>query len=83
MEKKRTKSSDDDRVILFTFFDAGYYLIDENISQNITKQSDYKNGYGLGISLDTALGIMRVSYAFAEGGSISNGLIHFGILNDF
>lgn len=68
---------------LFTFFDAGYYLIDENISQNISKQSDYKNGYGLGISLETALGIMRVSYAFAEGGSISNGLIHFGILNDF
>lgn len=68
---------------LFTFFDAGYYLIDENISQNIIKQSAYKNGYGLGISLDTALGIMRVSYAFAEGGSISNGLIHFGILNDF
>ena len=68
---------------LFTFYDSGYYLIDENISENISKQSDYKNGYGLGISLDTALGIMRVSYAFAEGGSISNGLIHFGILNDF
>lgn len=68
---------------VFTFYDAGYYETDANISQNINKQSIFKNGYGLGISLSTALGIMRVSYAFAEGSSISNGLVHFGILNDF
>ncbi len=68
---------------LFAFFDSGYYLINGNESDNISRQSDYLNGYGLGISLDTALGIMRVSYAFAEGTSISDGLIHFGLLNDF
>ncbi len=68
---------------VFTFYDAGYYETDANPSQNIEKQSDFKNGYGLGISLSTALGIMRVSYAFTEGNSISNGLVHFGILNDF
>lgn len=68
---------------LFTFFDSGYYLINEVKLNNIARKSDYINGYGLGISLDTALGIMRVSYAFAEGTSISNGLIHFGLLNDF
>jgi outer membrane protein insertion porin family len=68
---------------LFTFFDSGYYLINENESINIARKSDYINGYGLGISLDTALGVMRVSYAFAEGTSISDGLIHFGLLNDF
>ena len=68
---------------LFTFFDSGYYLINGNELNNIARKSDYLNGYGLGISLDTALGIMRVSYAFAEGTSISDGLIHFGLLNDF
>ena len=68
---------------VFTFYDAGYYETDSIISQNISKFSDFKNGYGLGISLSTTLGILRVSYAFAEGSSISNGLIHFGILNDF
>ncbi len=67
---------------LFAFYDAGYYLINENIFNNINRQSDFKNGYGLGISLETALGIMQVSYAFAEGSS-TNGLIHFGLLNDF
>lgn len=64
---------------LFTFFDAGYYLIDNNE----VELNDFKNGYGLGISLDTALGILKVSYAMAEGTSISNGLIHFGLVNDF
>jgi len=68
---------------IFTFFDSGYYLINENKEFNILRQSDFKNGYGFGISLETVLGIMRVSYAFAEGSSITNGLIHFGILNDF
>jgi outer membrane protein insertion porin family len=68
---------------LFAFYDAGYYLINENISNNISRQSGLKTGYGFGISLDTNLGIMRVSYAIAEGSSITNGLIHFGLLNDF
>ncbi|MCB9207220.1 MAG: BamA/TamA family outer membrane protein [Ignavibacteriales bacterium] len=68
---------------LFTFYDLGYYLISENLANNTNRQSDLNSGYGLGISLDTALGIMRVSYAMAEGTSISNGLIHFGLLNDF
>jgi len=68
---------------LFTFFDGGYYLVNADKNNNIKRKSDFKNGYGLGISLDTALGIMKVSYAFAEGTSISNGLIHFGLLNDF
>jgi len=68
---------------LFAFFDSGYYLINENIYNNIKKQSAFKNGYGLGISLDTTIGIMRVSYAIAEGTSITDGLIHFGLLNDF
>lgn len=68
---------------LFAFFDSGYYLINESLINNVSRKSDYKNGYGFGISLDTALGIMRVSYAFAEGTSITDGLIHFGLLNDF
>jgi outer membrane protein assembly factor BamA len=68
---------------LFAFYDVGYYLINENISNNISRQSGLKTGFGFGISLDTNLGIMRVSYAIAGGSSITNGLIHFGLLNDF
>lgn len=68
---------------IFTFYDAGYFQINENISTNVSENSSWKNGYGLGISLETTLGIMRVSYAFAEGTSIADGLIHFGLLNDF
>jgi outer membrane protein insertion porin family len=68
---------------LFSFFDSGYYLINENPDFDIERQSDYKTGYGLGISLETGLGILRISYAFSEGSSITNGLVHFGIFNDF
>lgn len=66
---------------VFAFYDTGYFLFDD--TENEVKTSSLKHGYGLGISLDTALGIMKVSYAFSEGSSITNGFIHFGILNDF
>lgn len=68
---------------IFAFLDYGYYLIDKDENRNILKNSDYLYGFGLGLSLNTALGIMRVSYALSEGKSFSEGLIHFGILNDF
>lgn len=68
---------------VFAFYDAGYYLINESKVNNINRQSALNNGYGFGISLETGLGIMKVSYAFAEGSSITNGLIHFGLLNEF
>ncbi|MDX1701763.1 MAG: BamA/TamA family outer membrane protein, partial [Melioribacteraceae bacterium] len=45
---------------VFTFFDTGYYLISKNEDINIEGQSDYKSGYGVGISLETALGVMKV-----------------------
>lgn len=68
---------------IFAFLDYGYFLIDKDENRNILKNSDYLYGFGLGLSLNTALGIMRVSYALGEGKSFSEGLIHFGILNDF
>ncbi len=68
---------------VFGFYDSGYYFMNAEKEHNKEKKSDYLNGYGVGISLETALGIMRVSYAFAEGTSITKGLIHFGLLNDF
>ncbi len=71
------------RSYLFTFFDFGYYLLNNNSNEISTKQEKYLNGYGFGISLDTALGIMKVSYAFTQGNSLLNGLLHFGLVNEF
>jgi len=71
------------RSYVFLFYDLGYYLQNKNKAYNILRNSEYKSGYGLGLSIETALGIMRVGYALATGNSFSDGLIHFGLVNDF
>lgn len=67
---------------LFGFYDLGYYLM-EIKGTSINKISSTISGYGFGISLETGLGILKVSYAIPKGGSISSGLIHFGLINEF
>ncbi len=67
----------------FLFFDTGYYLRPEEIDKNIPKSEEFLYGFGLGLNLETALGVLRVSYALGEGDTFSDGKIHFGVLNDF
>jgi outer membrane protein insertion porin family len=43
----------------------------------------FKTGYGIGIQVETGLGVMGVSFALGEGDSFSNGKIHFGLINEF
>lgn len=69
------------RSFAFLFFDSGYYL--RNDSDSFVRAESFKLGYGMGISLETALGVMAVSFAFADAGSFSDGKIHFGLLNEF
>lgn len=71
------------RSYAFIFYDNGYYLRNENKDSNIEKQSAYKYGYGFGLSLETAVGVLKVSYAIGDGMGLSDGLIHFGIANEF
>jgi len=64
-------------------FDMGYYWrpADDLLMQ--PKQEGFIFGYGLGIRIETALGIFGVSYALGRGDSILEGKVHFGIVNDF
>lgn len=71
------------RSFAFLFFDSGYFLRSEDLIQDILKISDVKLGYGIGINLETGLGVLGVSFALAKGDSFSDGKIHFGILNEF
>ncbi len=71
------------RSYAFVFFDAGYYLIDADEERGISKNEDVIFGYGVGITVDTAIGLLGVSFALAEGDSFSEGKIHFGIINEF
>ncbi|MEJ2493471.1 MAG: BamA/TamA family outer membrane protein [Ignavibacteriaceae bacterium] len=71
------------RTYAFLFFDTGYYLRNADVERSIAKQEGFKIGYGLGINLQTGIGMLAVSYALAKGDSFSEGKIHFGIINEF
>ena len=71
------------RTYTFVFFDSGYYLLDAIPEIGIQRGENFIFGYGLGLALDTAIGILGVSFAFADGDTFSEGKIHFGIINDF
>ena len=71
------------RSYTFLFFDAGYYLREADIERSIPKNEDFIFGYGLGITVETGIGLLGVSFALAHGDSFSEGKIHFGIINEF
>lgn len=71
------------RSYAFLFFDAGYYFLDADPDRGIAKNEDYIFGYGLGITVETTIGLLGVSFALAQGDSFSEGKIHFGIINEF
>jgi len=71
------------RTFAFLFFDTGYYLREADEERNILKSEDFLYGYGLGLNLETSLGVLGVSFALGEGDSFSDGKIHFGIVNEF
>lgn len=65
------------------FYDAGYYLKPADDLYNIPSQEGFIYGYGLGVRIETGLGMFGVSYALGKGDSILEGKIHFGLINDF
>lgn len=71
------------RTYTYLFFDTGYYLVKENAERKITKQEAFIIGYGLGLNIETALGVIGVSFALAKGDSFSDGKIHFGLISEF
>jgi len=68
----------------FLFFDAGYYYKPKNplVSDSESFQA-YKTAFGLGARLNSPLGIISMSYALGENTSLLNGLVHFGLINEF
>jgi outer membrane protein insertion porin family len=68
---------------IFTFFDAGYYFRPFDAINNYPEQSGFLYGYGLGIRLESGLGIIGVSYALGKGDGFLDGKINFGLINDF
>ncbi len=68
---------------LFGFYDGGYYLRPADPVNNYPEQSGYLYGVGIGIRLETGLGLIGVSYALGQDAGILDGIINFGLINDF
>lgn len=65
------------------FADPGYYYRPEDPVNNIPKQEGFLFGYGLGIRLETAIGVIGVNYAISKEDGLLDGKIHFGLINEF
>ena len=71
------------RSYCFGFFDSGYYFLPENADLAIASSQHVKYGFGLGIRLETGIGNVGVSFALGQGDALSQGKIHFGLINEF
>jgi len=71
------------RNYLFLFYDYGYIKREAALASGEPGSVLNRSGYGGGITLETGLGLLGVSYALGEGDSFSSGKIHFGIISSF
>ena len=71
------------RSYVFLFFDSGYYFREAEPERGIAGAEDYIYGYGVGLTVETGIGLLGVSFALAQEETFSEGKFHFGILNEF
>lgn len=71
------------RSYAFIFTDIAYYSRKNIDSESLNNFSATKIGYGMGITFETGLGMIAVSYALAKGDSFNRGKIHFGLIGEF
>ena len=67
----------------FAFFDLGYVFQNADEAAHREQIAITRSGYGIGGRIETALGILGVSYALGQGDTFMTGKIHFGLVNDF
>ena len=68
---------------LFGFFDLGYYYRDEDAKNKIPLQQGFLYGYGVGLQIETGIGIVGIHYAINKDAGLLDGNIFFGLINNF
>ena len=71
------------RSYAFGFTDFGYALIPSNPDQGLARAENARMGYGIGVRLDTPLGLMGLSLAFGKGDTFSTSKLHLQLINEF
>jgi len=71
------------RSFFYGFVDFGYIVqpVIAAITSSASEQS--KIGYGIGVRMDSALGLIGVSFALGEGDTFSTAKIHIRLINEF
>ncbi|HVP35712.1 MAG TPA: BamA/TamA family outer membrane protein [Terriglobales bacterium] len=69
----------------YLFWDFGHFsrMVENAVTGSLDRLSGSRSGFGLGLKVDTKLGVYEVDYALGEKDSFSHGKIHFGISNRF
>ena len=65
------------------FIDLGYYSRPSEEIRKTTGAEVFTYGYGIGVQVESGLGLLSVSFALGQRDSFTQGKIHFGIVNDF
>jgi outer membrane protein insertion porin family len=71
------------RSFAFGFVDAAYMMTPDRPSVGLVQHEQSRIGYGIGIRLDTALGLIGVSLALGEGDTFGTAKLHFRLINEF
>jgi outer membrane protein insertion porin family len=71
------------RSFFYGFVDVGYIVQPDIAAIGMTASEQSKIGYGIGVRLDTALGLIGVSFALGEGDTFSTSKIHIRLINEF
>jgi outer membrane protein insertion porin family len=71
------------RSFVFGFVDAGYVYTPERREAGLLSSELTKTGYGVGLRIDTPLGLMGVSIAFGQGDTFGTAKLHLRLMNEF
>lgn len=71
------------RSFLFVFLDAGYIVTPEEPLVGLRASEQSKLGYGVGIRLDTRLGLIGVGIGLGEGDTFGTAKLHIQLVNAF
>jgi len=64
------------------FYDTGYFLRNANPFFSVAKSETFLYGYGFTSQIETALGLVRFSFALGKDDKFDTGKIFFGLVSD-
>jgi outer membrane protein insertion porin family len=71
------------RSFFYGFVDVGYIVQPSIAAMSMTASEQSKIGYGIGVRMDSSLGLIGVSFALGEGDTFGTSKIHIRLMNEF